>query len=82
MILHTQNFVTKQFYYSIKFWPSIGMAMIKATTEDEQDWNTPKRKPWAAEGYEGFLSSDEDAGRTHSQWPTRKYGKNNAGRRR
>eukprot|EP00972_Heterocapsa_arctica_P076620 11303537-Heterocapsa_arctica.AAC.1 len=34
MILHMQNFVTKKFCYNIKYWPGIGMAMIRAATED------------------------------------------------
>ncbi len=74
MILHTQCFVNKQYQYSVKFWPSVGMVMIKAVTVQEKEWQTSKRK-WAAEGYEGMLDSDEDAGKEHSQWPAKEADK-------
>eukprot|EP00972_Heterocapsa_arctica_P021191 3119514-Heterocapsa_arctica.AAC.1 len=36
MILHTQNFVTKRYVYNVKYWPNIGMVMIKVAMEDEE----------------------------------------------
>eukprot|EP00972_Heterocapsa_arctica_P003576 532180-Heterocapsa_arctica.AAC.1 len=55
MILFTQNVITERCCYNIKYWPSLGMAMIRANTEEEDDWNTSKRRAWAAPGYEGIL---------------------------
>eukprot|EP00972_Heterocapsa_arctica_P054779 8074447-Heterocapsa_arctica.AAC.1 len=46
-----------------------------------REWSTPKRKAWAAKGFEGMLDSDEDAGKGQGHWTGRKYGKGKGGRR-
>eukprot|EP00972_Heterocapsa_arctica_P057146 8432597-Heterocapsa_arctica.AAC.1 len=44
MILHTQNFVTHKYYYNVKYWPNIGIAMIKAAPETEEEAESETRK--------------------------------------
>eukprot|EP00972_Heterocapsa_arctica_P012648 1858726-Heterocapsa_arctica.AAC.1 len=118
MILHTQSFVTHRYYYNVKYWPNIGMAMIKAaaeTTEEAENetgkergqgvkrqwgsqasqssryeetgttagWTTPRKKGWAAKGFERCLKEDseEDGEQGQDSWTSRKYGKGKGGKR-
>eukprot|EP00972_Heterocapsa_arctica_P049446 7278433-Heterocapsa_arctica.AAC.1 len=37
MILHTKNVNTGKYSYNVMYWPNLGMAMIKAATEKEED---------------------------------------------
>eukprot|EP00972_Heterocapsa_arctica_P031854 4693358-Heterocapsa_arctica.AAC.1 len=44
MILHTKNVSTGRCSYNVKYWPILRMAMIKATTENEEEAENDTRR--------------------------------------